>query len=461
MRGLLNFFGVLGLLLVSKSALADFDATASQIAPRDAFLRAQAVLDYFKVPLEADTQPLIQELSLKQTLPGVKAMLPFLDPHAQWVRFSSADSLILRGFQDRDSKVTTDFEVSLSEDPSAVELLAPFELRIQQAAQSNPKEKLLQGLRIAIDPGHMGTALWDDRTGKYIVDSSGRKLSEGVLNLQTALLLEKEFQGLGAEVFLTRRGLAPVTPLEYEKLDLREFGQIELRQSVFEGWFQKLLSAGPPGASLYKAFESSSEVKKFFSERSRTYYFISRADLEARAVTIGEFSPDITFVVHYDTNNPPENPHGLNPKGYNRTKIYIAGAFEKEEFSSREDRRFFAQHLLNPRAWNSSLRLSRQVVRELKEQLRIEFDPSGGSAAVQVEPGVYSRNLALSRKIHGHALSFLECLHYNAPAEFDALSRTRHPLLIDGVNHPYSDRLTQVVQAIKSGLISFVESYKN
>jgi hypothetical protein len=55
----------------------------------------------------------------------------------------------------------------------------------------------------------------------------------------------------------------------------------------------------------------------------------------------------------------------------------------------------------------------------------------------------------------------VECLFYNDPNEFEALLKTTNPMMINGVNVPYSDRLAQLAAALRDGVVSFVASYKN
>lgn len=450
-------FGLASTLLVSgPSALAQ-----PPLAPGEAFRRTQAVLKHFQVPEEEPSTPLLQDLARTQSAYGMSKLLPFLDPKGHWSRFSQVDAStdVLRGFQDRDSKWYVDFDVALLTKGDELNSRSDLVERLQKVAL-NPPSLPLQGLKVALDPGHMGGEEWDKLTGKYVRDRAGHRLSEGLMALQTALLLEKEFTALGAEVMLTRRGLEPVTPIPYSRLNLREFGRVELRQSALSDWFRSLLLSGAPGPELYRAFENSRDVRRLFSEDARSRYFILRADLDARSNMIQMFNPDVTLIIHYDSMDPANDPNGLNPNGYVRTKAYVAGAFEDEEFASREDRRYFARHLLNPHAFEASVRLSRNVVHSIRSRMKIELDPAGGAMAKQVEGGVFSRNLALTRKLNGHALSYLECLHYNAPKEFAAFRQVKHPLMIEGVNHPYSDRLLQVVHSIRDGVVGFVSSYQ-
>jgi hypothetical protein len=120
-------------------------------------------------------------------------------------------------------------------------------------------------------------------------------------------------------------------------------------------------------------------------------------------------STDITLVIHFDTSSPAGDPNGLNPKGYDSTKVYVAGGFELGEFASRDDRMLFARHLLNPRAWDASVLLGRNIVRQFGDQLGILPDPQGGDKATKVEPGILrsamwnafiTMRLASSRHFH-------------------------------------------------------------
>src|SRR5262249_39621179 len=73
----------------------------------------------------------------------------------------------------------------------------------------------LHGMRIALDPGHIGGEPWDERSGKYVQAADGSRLSEGVMALELALLLEKELRAAGAEVYIDR-DFSPVTSVGFE-----------------------------------------------------------------------------------------------------------------------------------------------------------------------------------------------------------------------------------------------------
>jgi len=414
--------------------------SATRISPLEAYHRAQAVFSEFELSPEIDFEPKAKLLDNQVSREEILALLPYFDPWNGFGRFSRLSPEALEVFQDRDSRTEPDFSVKLNTVPSQL--------------PANSGESLSK-LRIAIDPGHMGDDLWDKRTDKFIVDSQGRKMSEGLLALQTALLLERELKSLGAEVLLTRRELRPVADLEFADFDLAPYAQTTFRESSLLEWFQQLLTTGPAGPALFRAFRNHTKVREIFSEEQRLLYFTNKVDLDSRAQLIEEFSPDITLILHFDT---AQNPHTVS-SGYDGTKAYVAGAFLPEELSTGENRFALIQHLAHHRQWRASVELSSQILSQIRTQLKIPLDSSGGGGSIrQVAPGVFARNLVLTRKIHNTALAFLECFFYNDPREFKALSKAHASMNIGGRSYPYSERLVQLTNAIRDGVLRFSES---
>jgi N-acetylmuramoyl-L-alanine amidase len=406
-------------------------------------LKTQAVLKHFQVPKDLDPQVVLQPYQNQTTEKEIQQGLAAIDPMGQFSRLFSIDSQgVLRAFKDRDAKQEIDFSVSLS----------------NQRIPSDPipQRTDLKGVRIALDPGHMGDPYWDNETGKYVQDVNGNRLSEGTLATQVVLILEERFKNLGAEVFLTRRELGAVSKVPRAKLDLEYYGRLKLEESAYLPWFQDLLKRFPIGQSLFDAFSQDSNTKKLFSNSQRSQYFILRQDLYERARLIEQFKPDIILVVHFDTSDPPGNPNGINTRGYTRTKSYVPGGFSDVELSSPMHRINFLKHLLDRKNWEKSLLLSRSITQSLSKTLGIGLDPVGGEVmTVPLEPGVFARNLVLTRRLGGHAISYLECLYYNDPKEFAALRKNDYTIDIGGVPTGYSERLKQVADGIAIGTLKY------
>jgi N-acetylmuramoyl-L-alanine amidase len=422
---------------------------AKQLTPGEIYSKTQAVLAHFGVPEENSNSDLAQIYDHQQTKAEFERIQNILDTSKQLPRFIDIDETGVRAFDDRDALQVEDVFVAFS--PDGVPSYESVALNRLRKAKNNPIGLPLQGIKIAIDPGHMSTKEWDKITGKFVKDTKGHTISEGMINLQTSLLLQQEFENLGATVMLTRDHHLPVTTLPYANLDINEFGKRALRAKSLNNWFLNLLASAPIGSTLYSNFQNSVDFKKLFAKEAKANYFVVNADLEARVETMEAFAPDITLVIHYDafTNK-------VNTSKYSKVKTYIHGSLDPEEWSTRDDRRYVLHHLLDSASWDASRLLAEEVVKGLKTGLKLEFDKGGGGSSKMVSPGVFARNLFITRKMYGHAHTYVECLHYNDPSEFKAMKAKDFTLVIDGQNTFYSKRLKEVVTSIKNGVLNFM-----
>ncbi|MGZ3711372.1 MAG: hypothetical protein ACXVBE_06430 [Bdellovibrionota bacterium] len=419
-------------------ALAEENARALPVKTRlpaeELFRRTQIVLDALAVPAERDYQDELSAFRFS-TLPSqYQTMLKALDPSQQAKRFFDLENGSLQSYEDRDSKKLPEY-------------------RFGGKAELSQKKLSMQGLRIALDPGHMGGDVWDKRTGKYAQTRSGQVLSEGVINLQTSLLVEQKLKALGAEVLVTHRGLGPVSKVPYEKMDLSYYGKVELRARSLEDWFQNLLSATSEN-KLGSTFKNTSAVKKLFSEQARGDYYAKREDLIARADMIAAFKPDLTIVIHFDADT-------LAPtaKMPNITRAYVPGSYDKTEFASGESRARFLSHLGQGEQWYESVRLAQLIVNQISTNLNVTKPKTDLIGTTPLFPGVFARDLALTRQINESPIAYLECLSYGNDAEFSRLSKKDGgTLLIDGKQMPYSSRLEDLSAAIVQGVVKFVDS---
>jgi len=428
--------------------------------PLEIYSRTQAVLKHFGVPDEPDFSNDLASLNGRQTWTGVQALASILDPDDQLTRFATATPQSVATFKDYDSKTMPDMHVALSPILHDDGPLKRF------AATVHPNDpRPLKGLRIALDPGHMGGDTWDQRTGKYITDHKGHTLSEGVLNLQTSLLLKQRFEKLGATVLITHETLAPVEKnITWENLNIATFAKQKLREETLDHWFQSLLQVAPPGPALFSAFDMSKQVQHINAEIMRWEYFILRADLQARAKVIEQFHPHITLIIHYDVGpTAPKDSHGLSIKHFDAAKAYVPGSYIWNELSSREDRRNFLHHLTDPYAWEGSVALSQKIVQSLTRHLGVSRDSGIDSRAlsntVNLGPGVLARNLALNSKLFG-VMSYVECLFYNDPIEFQKLIPHDFTMQIDSQTTYYSSRLVEVADALEKATVEFATTFR-
>lgn len=405
------------------------------LSPEEIYHRTQKVFEYFQVPPEADYQPELDTIPYTTKPEDFARILKSLDPTGQFNRFFTRDNYGLRSYADRDSKRVPEYS-----------------LRASSSVQA-PRLTAMRGLRVALDPGHMGGRDWDVRLGKY-VKQGDKWVSEAVIALQTALLIEQRLKAMGAEVMITHRELGPVSTVPYEKLDMKEYSRRELRYRSLEPWFQSLLASASE-ASLGPTFAAAAPVKKLFSEVMRGDYYSMREDLFARDRKIRAFKPDLLIVLHFDASDSTPS-----SKYKNRTMTYIAGSYPATDFSQGEIRAHFMEHLAQGEQWKRSVDLSTKVINEISRGLNVPFAESDGFSQSKLAPGVFARNLVLSRHVTYCPTTYLESLFYGNQEEFNRLSNyDAGSMTIGGKPYGYSTRLVNLADAIVRGVVKYADAY--
>ena len=93
-----------------------------------------------------------------------------------------------------------------------------------------PTDKPLAGLRIALDPGHLG-GKWAKMEERWFQVGQSTPVTEGDLTLAVSRLIAPRLEQLGAKVSFVRNGTEPVTPLRPD--DFRELARtILIRNGV-------------------------------------------------------------------------------------------------------------------------------------------------------------------------------------------------------------------------------------
>jgi len=130
-----------------------------------------------------------------------------------------------------------------------------------------PPERPLDGLKIAIDPGHIG-GRWGKMEERWFqLSATSLPVQEGDMTLQVAKLLKPKLEALGATVTLVREETEPVTPIRPEML------QDEARASDSGGNIPKL------------------------AER----LFYRTAEIRARAKLVNDgIKPDLVLCLHFN-----------------------------------------------------------------------------------------------------------------------------------------------------------------
>jgi N-acetylmuramoyl-L-alanine amidase len=193
---------------------------------------------------------------------------------------------------------------------AATESSAPRHWRAASELPPAAPGKPLAGLRIAIDPGHIGGE-WAKMEERWFIVGEGNPVQEGDMTLLVANLLKPRLEALGASVSLVREKLEPVTPLRPESL-------LSLTQ------------------------DSQTQSPRKLAER----LFYRTAEIRARAELVNTtLRPDLVLCLHF---NAEAWGDPLNPTLIDRTHLHLLlnGAYTDEEVLLADQRFALLQKLL-------------------------------------------------------------------------------------------------------------------
>jgi N-acetylmuramoyl-L-alanine amidase len=307
----------------------------------------------------------------------------------------------------------------------------------------------LAGLRVALDPGHSAGSFAAALTeGKYIqmkaspaTGNQPIRFYEADLTLSTALLIQQKLEQMGATVLLTRSRPG-----------------VGAGGMSFETWLERrwpALRQAEIAAGRLDAGKRLSEGQIF------TQYF-NQQDLRERADRINAFHPHLTLIIHYNVHEPNwrENENGyLQPAAENYSMAFVPGAFARGELAEQEGRIALLRLLLTRDQARSILaceiflRHSQTYtgVRPVAEPNSLPYLRDGCLYAGK--PGVYARNLTLTRLVSG-TLIYGESLCQDNRSECLALSRQG----IEVGGRPAPARLQDVAKAYIATVVEFAKS---
>ncbi len=255
-------------------------------------------------------------------------------------------------------------------------------------AEAHPADKPLSGLRVAIDPGHIGGpwAQMEERSTRY---RGSAPVQEGDLNLITARILKQELTALGASVFVVRDSTEPVTP--YRPQDMIPAAR-------------NLLVAHSSRATNLRALPPD-KLNLLFGQRLMElaeFLFYRCSEIVERGNRIrNNFVPDITVTLYIDAT--PGSGRGRLTSA-NQNIFFVHGSYTKSEMADPE---------MQMRCIYKMLEGSSDIEAEVAADISDVFRQVTGLGAVkygdssttrQVIPNnlyVVARNLAANREYDG------------------------------------------------------------
>jgi N-acetylmuramoyl-L-alanine amidase len=254
------------------------------------------------------------------------------------------------------------------------------------AAKSLPPakpEKPLSGLRLALDPGHLG-GKWAKMEERWFQADSSQPVQEGDLVLKVARLLAPRLRHLGAKVFFVRNSNEPVTAKRPD--DFREFARKILIKNGVPHPRPDVLDPNDPGKQ--QTIRWQSEI-----------LFYRYSEIRRRAVLVNtKLHPDLVLCLHLNAEGwgDPNNPALIDA---NHLHLLVNGSYLQDELEFDDERFEMIRRLLS-RAYNEELPLADTIAAAMARETKLppyEYPTTNSTTRVGSSGYVYARNLLATR----------------------------------------------------------------
>jgi N-acetylmuramoyl-L-alanine amidase len=255
-----------------------------------------------------------------------------------------------------------------------------------RAAKSLPPakpEKPLSGLRIALDPGHLG-GKWAKMEERWFQVGNSAPVQEGDLTLRVARLLAPRLRKLGARVFFIRNSNEPVTAKRPD--DFRELAR-------------KILIRNGVPQPLPDALDPNDPEKEQTIRWQSEILFYRYSEIRRRAALVNfKLHPDLVLCLHFNAEGwgDPNSPMLLNT---NHLHLLVNGSYLQDELEFDDERFEMIRRLLS-RVYDEELPLADTVATAMAKAMQLppyQYPTTLTTTKVGTSGYVYARNLLATR----------------------------------------------------------------
>ena len=182
----------------------------------------------------------------------------------------------------------------------------------------------LAGLRVALDPGHLGGRWAQMEERWYRKEAGGKPVAEGDMTLLVATLLQPRLEALGAQVLPLRTSTNPATPKRPKHF-----------ASLARADLAAMAVAHP--APAYTPETPPVERRKTLQWHSERYFY-RRSEIRARAALVNnQLKPDLVLCLHFNAAGwgQPSKPQFVPD---NHLHLLINGAYSLSELGHHDER---------------------------------------------------------------------------------------------------------------------------
>jgi N-acetylmuramoyl-L-alanine amidase len=258
--------------------------------------------------------------------------------------------------------------------------------RLWHPAKSLPPAKAnkpLSGLRIALDPGHLGGE-WAKMEERWFQVGSTQPVQEGDLTLKVSRLLVPRLRELGAKVFFVRNSNEPVTVKRAD--DFRDLAR------------KILIKNGVPQPRADVLDPNDPEKEQTIRWQSEILFY-RYSEIRGRAALVNfKLHPDLVLCLHFNAEGwgDPNNPTLTD---VNHLHLLVNGSYLQQELEFDDERFEMIRRLLS-RAYDEELPLADTIAAAMARETQLppyEYPTSNSTTKVGTSGYVYARNLLATR----------------------------------------------------------------
>jgi N-acetylmuramoyl-L-alanine amidase len=245
------------------------------------------------------------------------------------------------------------------------------------------QRKPLSGLRIALDPGHLG-GNWAKMEERWFRVGDSKPVEEGDLTLRVARLLAPRLSELGAKVLFVRNSDEPTTVKRPD--DFRELARkILIKNGVPQ-----------PRADVLDPRDPAKEQTIRWQSEILFYRY---SEIRRRAARVNfKLHPDLVLCLHFNAEawGDPNNPVLTD---INHLHLLVNGSYLAEELELDDERFEMIRRLLS-RAYDEELPVADTVALAMARATDLppyEYPTANSTTKVGTSGYVYARNLLATR----------------------------------------------------------------
>jgi len=244
-------------------------------------------------------------------------------------------------------------------------------------------DKPLSGLRIALDPGHLGGE-WAKIEERWFQVGGSAPVEEGDLTLRVARLLAPRLRKFGAKVSFIRRSSEPITskrPADFKELATKI-----------------LIKNGVPQPRTDVLDPNDPEKEQTIHWQSEILFY-RYSEIRSRAVLVNtKLHPDLVLCLHFNAEGwgDPNAPTLIDT---NHLHLLVNGSYLKDELEFDDERFEMIRRLLS-RAYDEELPLADTIAGAMARETKLppyEYPTTNSTTKVGTSGYVYARNLLATR----------------------------------------------------------------